>query len=95
MTDEGKRVPTEPPVETGDPWIDAYLKLRHAWLANPPTADLLEYAQELRLTLPGPPPGKAADIFIHMDVAIAGITPALVTVLTAPGSPLWTPNRPN
>lgn len=82
--------PAAPPPQVGDPWIDAYLKLRHACDAGMPAADLIEYAQELRLTLPGPPPpGGSADIFVRMDAAM---TAAPVDVLLAPRSPLWTPD---
>ncbi|MGH3548906.1 MAG: hypothetical protein ACRDQU_12510 [Pseudonocardiaceae bacterium] len=80
---------TAPPPNTGDPWIDAYLKLRTAWTGGMAPADLVEYARELRLTLPPGPPSVPADIFVRMDAAMAD---APIDALLAPQSPLWTPN---
>lgn len=83
----------EAPV-TGDPWIDAYLKLMVAWRQKMPASDLTDYARELRRALPSPspPPGGPADMFIRADRAMRGITPALIETLI-PGGALWMPNQ--
>ncbi|MDQ2882800.1 MAG: hypothetical protein M3Y48_16870 [Actinomycetota bacterium] len=75
---------SESPTPTGDPWIDAYLKLRRAWIEQASPVDLTAYARELRRDLPSltlPPP---AAMFIQNDIEISGITHELVTAL-------WTP----
>lgn len=82
--------PSTTTVKTGDPWIDAYLKLRQAWIDGADDADIHVLALELRRDLPQPqPPIGPVTMFIQNDIEITssryGLTPALMTAL-------WVPN---
>lgn len=71
----------------------AYLKVRQAALQGMSASELEAYARELRSSLPSPgrpQPGGAADLFIRTDMAISGVTEALVKALLPDGA-LWTP----
>lgn len=68
---------------TGDPWIDAYLRFRQAWLDCATETELTDLATECRRDLPSPTPPIPAAMFIHRDIVIiAGqkaVSPPLVT----------------
>ena len=61
---------SEPPVVTGDPWIDAYLRFRRAWLDGATESELADLATECRRGLPSPTPPTPAAMFIHRDIVI-------------------------
>jgi hypothetical protein len=75
-------------VRTGDPWIDAYLRFRQAWLEGGTEGELADLAAECRRGLPSPAPPVPAAMFIHRDILIiAGekaLSPQLVTALWVP-----------
>jgi hypothetical protein len=79
---------SEPPVCTGDPWIDAYLKFRQACLDGATADELTGFADELKRDLPGPTPPPPAAMFIHADIVITcgveGVSTPLVTALWVP-----------
>ncbi len=79
---------SEPSVCTGDPWIDAYVRFRRAWLDGATEAELTELAAECRRGLPNPTPPIPAALFIHRDILITSqrntLPPQLVTALWVP-----------
>lgn len=72
----------------GDPWIDAYLRLRARLLAGEfhKKAEVTEYAQSEQRTLPGPTPSIPAAMFITADMAITfpESFPSLMAALWVP-----------
>jgi hypothetical protein len=81
---------SEPLDVTGDPWIDAYLTFRRAWLDGGTETELTDLATEARRSLPSPTPPIPAALFIHRDILITseqGTLPhQLVTALWVPDS---------
>ena len=81
---------SEPCELTGDPWIDAYIKFRQAWIDGATESELTDLAAECRRGLPNPTPPIPAALFIHRDILITSqqnaLTPQLVTAL-------WVPDR--
>jgi hypothetical protein len=77
---------------TGDPWIDAYLTFRRAWLDGATEGELADLATECRRGLPSPAPPTPTAMFIHRDIVITAGQKALSP--HAPGSsrPGLTPN---
>lgn len=79
---------SEPPVYTGDPWVDAYLKFRQAYLDGATAEELTGFAHELKRDLPTPSPPPPAAMFIHADILITcgtkGVSTPLVTALWVP-----------
>ena len=79
---------SEPLGSTGDPWIDAYLRFRRAWLDGATAAELTDLAVECQRGLPSPAPPAPAAMFIHRDILITAgskaLTPQLVTSLWVP-----------
>jgi hypothetical protein len=73
--------PIEPPVCTGDPWIDAYLRFRQAYLDGVTSDELTDFAHELKRALPGPTPLPPAAMFIHADIIITCGTEDVATHL--------------
>jgi len=73
---------------TGDPWIDAYLTFRRAWLDGATESELTDLAVECRRGLPSPTPPIPAALFIHHDILITAgqkaLPPQLVTALWVP-----------
>ncbi|MGH3975004.1 MAG: hypothetical protein ACRDS9_16990 [Pseudonocardiaceae bacterium] len=73
---------------TGDPWIDAYLTFRRAWLEGATEGALAELASECRRGLPSPAPPVPAALFIHRDILITvgqkALSAQLVTALWVP-----------
>jgi hypothetical protein len=62
---------TSPPaVDSDDPWIAGYLKLRHAVLTGELNTreEIAAYATELRRDLPGPTPPPSIAAFIAADI---------------------------
>lgn len=86
----GDRPVSEPPVCTGDPWIDRYLIFRQAWIDGATEGELTDLANECRRGLPSPTPPVPAAMFIHRDVLITAgqkaLSPQLVTALWVPDS---------
>jgi hypothetical protein len=80
----------EPRDVTGDPWIDAYMTFRQAWLAGATESELTDLAAECRRGLPSPTPPPPAALFIHRDILITSqqnTSPRqLVTALWVPDS---------
>jgi hypothetical protein len=80
----------ESPEPTGDPWIDAYLTFRRAWVEGTGEAELTELARECRRGLPSPAPPVPAALFIHHDILITSqrttLPRQLVTALWVPES---------
>ena len=70
---------------TGDPWIDAYLRFRRAWLDGATESELTDLANECRRGLPSPSPPAPAAMFIHRDILITAgqmaVSPQLVRAL--------------
>lgn len=85
MTGAGQPV-SEPPVGTGDPWLDAYLRFRQAYLDGATADELIGFADELKRDLPTPTPPPPAAMFIYADIFITckGISTPLVTALWVP-----------
>lgn len=88
---------SEPLEATGDPWIDAYLTFRRAWLDGATESELTDLANERRRSLPHPAPSVPAALFIHRDILITSQQNALprqlVTALWVPdGAGLWVPD---
>jgi hypothetical protein len=87
MTSGGQLV-SEPGEFTGDPWIDAYLRFRRAWLDGATENELTDLATESRRGLPSPTPPIPAALFIHRDIMITAgqmtVSPQLVTSLWVP-----------
>jgi len=81
---------TKPPVCTQDPWIDAYLRIRQAFLDGATVEELTGLADELKQDLPGPTLPPPAAMFIHADIIITcgaqGVSTPLVTALWLPGA---------
>ena len=78
---------TPPPtgiIDSDDPWIAGYLKLRQAVLTGEldTQEEITAYATELRRGLPGPTPAPSIAAFIAADIKI---TFPLLT------DQLWTP----
>jgi hypothetical protein len=73
---------------TGDPWIDAYLTFRRAWLDGATESELADLARECRRGLPSPTPPIPAAMFIHSDILITSGQKALSPRL---GMALWVP----
>jgi hypothetical protein len=73
---------------TGDPWIDAYLSFRQAYLDGATADELTNFAEELKRGLPGLTPSIPAATFIHADIVITcgtqGVSTPLVTALWIP-----------
>jgi hypothetical protein len=82
---------TEPPVCTEDPWIDAYLRFRQAFLDGASAEELTGFANELKRGLPGQTPPPPAAIFIHADIIITcgaeSVSTPLVTALWVSDAP--------
>lgn len=82
---------SEPSVCTGDPWIDAYLRFRRAFLDGATADELTGFAEELKRDLPCPTPPPPAAMFIHADIVITcgaeGVSTPLVTALWVPDAP--------
>jgi hypothetical protein len=80
----------EPLQFTGDPWIDAYLRFRRAWVDGATEGELADLARELRRGLPSPAPPVPAALFIHRDILITAgqkaVSRQLVTALWVPDS---------
>jgi hypothetical protein len=79
---------SEPLELTGDPWIDAYLNFRQAWLDGATESELTDLATECRRGLPNPAPPIPAAMFIHRDIVITAGQKALSTRLV---TALWVP----
>lgn len=78
-----------PPVCTGDPWIDAYLKFRQAFLDGATVEELTDFAEELKRGLPAPTPPPPAAMFIQEDIIITcGAESVSMPLITA----LWLPD---
>ena len=86
----GDQPVSEPSACTGDPWIDAYLTFRQAWIDGATEGELIDLATECRRGLPSPAPPVPAAMFIHSDVLITAgqkaLSPQLVTALWVPDS---------
>ncbi len=80
---------SEPPVCTGDPWLDAYLTFRRAWLDGATESELADLARECRRGLPSPTPLAPAALFIHRDILITSEQGALPRQLV---TALWVPD---
>ena len=80
---------SDPPVHTGDPWIDAYLTFRWAWLDGATEGELADLATECRRGLPSSTPPTPAAMFIHRDILITARQKALSTQLV---TALWVPD---
>ena len=80
---------SEPLVCIGDPWIDAYLTFRRAWLDGATETELTDLAIECRHDLPSPVPPVPAAMFIHSDIMITAGQKALSTRLV---TALWVPD---
>jgi hypothetical protein len=78
-----------PPESTGDPWIDAYLTFRQAWLDGATEDELTDLATECRRGLPSPTPPAPAALFIHRDTLIISQRNALPRQLV---TALWVPD---
>jgi hypothetical protein len=68
---------SEPRESTGDPWIDAYIKFRQAWLDGATETELTNLATECRRGLPSPTLPIPAAMFIHSDILITSGQKAL------------------
>jgi hypothetical protein len=79
---------SEPPRVTGNPWIDAHLTFRRAWLDGAPESELTDLATECRRGLPSPTPPIPAALFIHRDILITSEQGALPRQLV---TALWVP----
>jgi hypothetical protein len=88
LSQEGKPGMSEPPVVTGDPWIDAYVTFRQAWLDGATETELTDLANEARRSLPSPTPPIPAALFIHRDILITSEQGALPRQLV---TALWVP----
>lgn len=81
---------SEPPTPlAGDPWIDAYLAFRQAWVDGGSADELQGLAKELRAGLPCPaPPMGPVAMFIQRDIEIVcgrhRLPSELVTALWVP-----------
>lgn len=74
---------------TGDPWIDAYLTFRRAWLDGATEFELTALVMELKRGLPGLAPPVPAAMFIHSDILINCGQSALPAQLVRA---LWVPD---
>jgi hypothetical protein len=79
---------SEPLELTGDPWIDAYLNFRRAWLDGATESELTGLATECRRGLPNSALPVPAAMFIHRDIVITAGQKALSTQLV---TALWVP----
>jgi hypothetical protein len=81
---------SDPPVRTGDPWIDAYRTFRRAWLDGASEDELADLATECRRGLPSRAPPAPAAMFIYRDILITcgqkALPPQLFTALRVPDS---------
>jgi hypothetical protein len=75
-------------VRTGDPWLDAYLRFRQAWLEGATEGELTDLATQCRRGLPSPAPPAPAAMFIHRDILITAGQKALSAQLA---TALWVP----
>jgi hypothetical protein len=77
-------------VRTGDPFIDAYLRFRQAWVDGATEDELTDLARECRRGLPSSALPVAAAMFIHCDILITAgqqaLSPRVVTALWVPDS---------
>ncbi len=80
---------SEPLEVTGDPWIDAYLTFRRAWLDGASESELADLATECRRDLPSPAPPISSAMFIHRDIVITAGQKALSARLV---TALWVPD---
>ncbi len=92
MIEPGPSMVTGPadvdPCPSCDPWIDAYLRFRRAWLDDATEDELADLATECRRGLPSPAPPIPAALFIHRDIVItAGQKSLSLRLVTA----LWVP----
>lgn len=78
----------EPLESVGDPWIDAYLRSRGAWLDGATESELTDLVTECRRGLPSPRPPVPAAMFIHSDILITSQRNALPRQLV---TALWVP----
>jgi hypothetical protein len=73
---------------TGDPWIDAYVRFRRAWLDGASESELADLASECRRDLPSSTPPVPAAMFIHHDILLTtrqqALSPRLATALWVP-----------
>ncbi|HET9255418.1 MAG TPA: hypothetical protein VFO16_09480 [Pseudonocardiaceae bacterium] len=81
---------SEHPESTGDPWIDAYLTFRRAWVDGATEAELTGLASDCRRSLPSPAPPIPAALFIHHDILITSQHNALPRQLV---TALWVPQN--
>ena len=80
---------SEPLESIGDPWVDAYLRFRRAWLDGASESELADLATECRRGLPNPTPPIPAAMFIHSDILITSQQNALPRQLV---TALWVPD---
>lgn len=80
---------SEPLESMGDPWIDAYLRFRRAWLDGATESELTGLVTECRRDLPSPTPPVPAAMFIHGDILIISQRNALPCQLV---TALWVPD---
>lgn len=81
---------SEPRDVTGDPWIDAYMAFRRAWVQGGTEGELTDLAMELKQGLPSSTPPIPAALFIHRDILITSQQNTLPRQLV---TALWVPNR--
>lgn len=79
---------SEPLKSMGDPWINAYLRFRRAWLDGATADELTDLVIECRRDLPSPTPPVPAAMLIHSDILITSqrsmLPRQLVTALWVP-----------
>ena len=80
---------SEPLESMSDPWIDAYLRFRRAWLDGATESELTDLVTECRRDLPSPTPPVPAAMFIHSDILITSQRTALPRQLV---TALWVPD---
>jgi hypothetical protein len=61
---------SEPLESIGDPWIDAYVMFRRAWLDGASETEPTDLAAQCRRGLPHPAPPIPAAMVIHHDILI-------------------------
>ncbi|MGH3821434.1 MAG: hypothetical protein ACRDRA_01100 [Pseudonocardiaceae bacterium] len=81
---------SEPHDGTGDPWIDAYMAFRRAWVQGGTEGELTDLARELKQKLPSSTPPIPAALFIHRDILITSQRNTLPRQLV---TALWVPTR--
>lgn len=81
---------SEPREVTGDPWIDAYMIFRWAWVQGGTEGALTDLARELKQELPSSTPPIPAALFIHRDILITSQRNTLPRQLI---TALWVPHH--